>query len=198
MKPDAACFEGPRDAARFTTAVLSARCSSTGEALAEIRLKASHRIECMIVDVCLQCDAEAESKDESMGDFMVPSQSINISNNWMASELYTQETMSRSAYWISQSKRCLKPLLGVHLNQSLSFRIPPGAVSASGRSCGDRRASPELFPARYELSNGGELRLSWGIAKNNTKDVNPSLKDIWRVVLCFFDRTRVNISIKVH
>lgn len=53
MKPDAACFEGPRDAARFTIAVLSALCSSIGEALAEITLKARHRIEIIMVDVSL-------------------------------------------------------------------------------------------------------------------------------------------------
>lgn len=72
MKPDAACFEGPREAARFTIAVLSARCSSIGEALAEIRLKASHRNEIMVVDTSLEFDARADGKDESMRAFIIP------------------------------------------------------------------------------------------------------------------------------
>jgi hypothetical protein len=57
MKPEAACFEGPRDTARFTIAVLSARCSNIGEALAEIRPKASHRSDFITIDVNVKYDA---------------------------------------------------------------------------------------------------------------------------------------------
>lgn len=81
MKPDVACLEGPRDAARFTIAVLSARCSNVGEALAEIRLKASHISGIMIVDISFECDAEADSKDESLRAFMSPPRTIDTYND---------------------------------------------------------------------------------------------------------------------
>jgi hypothetical protein len=90
--------------------------------------------------------------------------------------------MLKAAFW------------GVLLNQSLPFCIPPGTVSASGRSCGDRRAPPGLFPARHESSNGGELSPLWGTAKNSTKDVNPPLIDIWTIVLCLFGGIHISVA----